>query len=273
MTSLGSFDRPLFLIGCGNMAGAILRRWLACGLDPALVTVTRPSGRAVAEGVTVRTDYPEALPEGAVVLVGMKPQQLAAVAPKLQPLWREDLTMLSLLAGVPVARLAETMASPATAVRLMPNTPVALGKGVCALYADGAMAAERRAMVETLLAPLGLVEWVGAEDQFDLVTALSGCGPAFVFRFIDALAQGAAALGMDAAQAQRFAVATVEGAAALAVGAGESPADLAEKVASKGGMTREGLDVLDADSRLVALLTETLRAARDRGVELNRLSA
>lgn len=273
MTSLSGFDRPLFLIGCGNMAGAILRRWLTCGLNPALVTVTRPSGRPVAEGVTVRTDYPDHLPEGAVVLVGMKPQQLAAVAPQLQPLWRPDLTMLSLLAGVPVARLAETMASPDSAVRLMPNTPVALGKGVCALYADPAMPAERRALVDTLLAPLGLVEWIAAEEQFDLVTALSGCGPAFVFRFIDALAQGAARLGMDAAQAGRFALATVDGAATLAMQAGESPADLAEKVASKGGMTREGLDVLDAEDRLINLLTDTLRAARDRGVALNRLSA
>lgn len=272
MPSLDNFDRPLFLIGCGNMAGAILSRWLECGLDPALVEVMRPSGRAVAEGVRVRKDFPDALPENAVVLLGMKPQQLGDVGPKLKALWREDAVLLSLLAGVPVARLEVEVASPARAVRLMPNTPVALGKGVCALYADPAMAGDARAAVDRLMAPLGLFEWISEESQFDLVTALSGCGPAFVFRFIDALAQGATALGMDAGQAQRFAIATVEGAAALAVRAGESPADLAEKVASKGGMTREGLDVLDAEDRLVALLTDTLRAARDRGVELNRIA-
>ncbi|OYW83642.1 MAG: hypothetical protein B7Z20_12350, partial [Sphingobium sp. 32-64-5] len=139
MMTLDRFDQPLFLVGCGTMAGAMLGRWLESGLDPARVTVLRPSGKAVAGGAAVLTSFPDRLPERAVVMLGMKPQQLAAVAPDLKARWRDDLTLVSLLAGISVGHLAGAIAPPAHAVRVMPNTPVALGKGVCALYADAAL--------------------------------------------------------------------------------------------------------------------------------------
>ena len=99
-------------------------------------------------------------------------------------------------------------------------------------------------------------------------TALAGCGPGFVYRFIDALAQGAARLGLDPAQAQRLAVATVEGASALAAASPHSPAELARRVASPGGSTQKGLDVLDADDALFRLIKATLVASRDRNAEM-----
>jgi pyrroline-5-carboxylate reductase len=118
------------------------------------------------------------------------------------------------------------------------------------------------------MAPLGLVEWISDEGLFDAVTALSGSGPAFLFRFIDALAEAGAALGLPADQAARLAMATVEGSAALAAGAEESPAILADRVASPGGTTRAGLDILDADQALKALVRDTLDAAARRGAEM-----
>ena len=148
----------------------------------------------------------------------------------------------------------------------MPNLAVALGKAPIALAERGLDQAGRDAAI-ALMRPLGAPEWVG-ESEFDLVTALTGSGPAFVYRFIDALAAAAADLGLTREQADRMALAMVEGAAALAAASEDSPGRLADRVASKGGMTREGLDVLDADGALVALVTETLRAARDRGAEL-----
>lgn len=255
------------------MAGAMLARWLECGLDPARVTVLRPSGKPVAEGISVVTSFPDRLPERAVVMLGMKPQQLGAVAPALKARWRNDLTLVSLLAGISVGHLADVAAPLAQVVRVMPNTPVALGRGVCALYADAAMDAGRRQAVQDLMQPLGLAEWVAEEGLFNLVTALTGCGPAFLFRFIDALAKGAAGLGLEEGQAQRFAIAMVEGAAAQASRADADPATLADRVASKGGMTREGLDVMDEGGRLEGLILDTLRAARDRGVALEKLAA
>ena len=149
----------------------------------------------------------------------------------------------------------------------MPNLAVALRKSPNALVAQGLDEAGREA-VSDLAERLGSAEWLADEAQFDLVTALAGSGPGFVYRFIDALAAGAAALGLDPAQAERLAVQMVEGAAALAANGAHSPADLARRVASPGGMTQKGLDVLDDGQALETLVTRCLAAARDRGREM-----
>lgn len=267
------WPRSLFLMGCGNMAGQMLDRWIASGLDPARVTVLRPSGRPVADGVAVVTDYPAVLPDRCIVMLGMKPQQLADVVGPLSPLAGPGVTILSILAGTPLAQMRRYFPRAGGIVRAMPNLPVGLGLGVTALHADGETDPTVRAAMTALMQPLGLVEWIGQEAAFNAVTALSGCGPAFLFRFVDALARAGTAIGLPADQAARMAIATVEGATAMAAGAPDSPATLADRVASKGGMTREGLDVLDADDRLLALLTDTLVAARDRGEALAKLAA
>ncbi len=115
---------------------------------------------------------------------------------------------------------------------------------------------------------LGLVEHFADEALFDVVTALAGSGPAFAYRFVDALAQGGTALGLDPDQASRLALATVDGALALARQEGTPLADLADRVASKGGSTRAGLDVLETE--LDTLIAETLAAATTRNAELGR---
>lgn len=258
------------MVGCGNMAGQMLRRWLACGLESGRVTVLRPSGKAVAEGVRVVTDYPSRLADGTLVLLGMKPQQFPEVAARLSPVGGDGIIFLSMLAGTTLAQLRAGLPGRADILRVMPNTPVGVGQGVCALYTDAPTGDAARAMVAALMRPLGLAEWIADEGQFNLVTALSGCGPAYLFRFIDALSVAATRLGLPEEQAGRLALATVQGAATLAVQADESPAILADRVASPGGMTRQGMNVLDADERLVSLLTDTLRAAQDRGEEMAR---
>lgn len=260
----------LFMVGCGNMAGQMLARWLDCGLDPSRVTVLRPSGRAVSEGVAVLTDYPEKLEPGTMVLLGMKPYQLADVAARLAPLCRADTAIVSILAGTTLAGLREQFPAPRSIVRAMPNLPVGLGEGVTALFTDEATPPESRAQAGALIEPLGLAEWIGDEALFNAITALSGCGPAFLFRFVDALARAGEAIGIPADQAARMALATVQGSANMAARASVGPATLADQVASPGGMTREGLNILDDDDRLLTLLTDTLAAARDRGEAMAR---
>ena len=251
----------LLLIGAGNMGGAMLRRWLATGLDPAQVTVVSPGGRAMPGGVRVVPAVPEDQAFD-IVMLGMKPQQLPDVAiehlaPRL---------LLSILAGVEIATLTPRTRA-AAVIRAMPNLPVALGVGVTALH--GATAdPEARALAEALARPLGTVEWIADEPLFDAVTALSGCGPAFLFRFVDALAAAGAALGLPADQALRLALATVDGSARMAMAAELPPAVLADRVASPGGSTRAGLNVLDESDALQRLLVETLRASRQRNAEL-----
>ena len=254
---------PLWMLGCGNMGGAMLRRWLAAGLDADEVTVVTRSGRGVPEGVrSVAAFPPDAEP--AVLVLAVKPQQLDAVAPMLATI-RVPL-LVSILAGVEVAALASRILA-STIVRAMPNLPVAIGRGVTALYADATDEITRDS-VEALAAPLGHYEWITDEAQFDAVTALAGCGPGFVFRFADALAAAGASLGLPADQAARLALATLEGSAIMAAAADVSLATLANRVASPGGSTREGLNVLDRDDALVRLLTETLAASARRNAEM-----
>jgi pyrroline-5-carboxylate reductase len=255
----------ILMIGCGNMAGAMLQGWLAGGLDPARFTVVDPGEKDLPAAITQHRAIPQSGDFDAILL-GVKPQMLGEVAPLVAPLAGGSTTVLSLLAGVELATLAGRFPDAGACVRVMPNLAVALGKSPIAL-AESGLDAAGRADVLTLMEPLGTPEWVG-EAEFDLVTALAGSGPAFTFRFIDALAAAAAGLGLPTDQAGRLALAMVEGSAALAAASSQDPGELADRVASAGGMTREGLDVLDADRALERLLTETLRAARDRGAEL-----
>ena len=257
----------LLLVGCGNMGGAMLRRWLDDGIDPAAVTVVSPSLRAVPDGVRVVREIPAGQGERDfdTIVLALKPQQLASLrntplkdhAPRL---------LISILAGVDEDALAAMCAAGAI-VRAMPNLPVAIGRGVVALHCSASDPATRESVTE-LMAPLGLVEWIDDAALFDAVTALSGCGPGFVFRFVDALAAAGATLGLPVDQAARLALATVGGAAAMAARSDVSPATLADRVASPGGSTREGLNVLDHDHALRRLLADTLAASARRNAEL-----
>jgi pyrroline-5-carboxylate reductase len=260
-------EGQFWIVGCGNMAGAMLSRWLATGMEPSGFHVIDPARPALPAGVELHDRVPDGTGRASRLLLGVKPQQLATVAPEIQSLVGEETTLLSILAGIDCTTLRSTFPDAGSIVRVMPNLPVALGKGVVALHAeDGPVAG-----VGTLMAPLGSVEWFPREELFALVTALSGSGPAFLYRFVDALASAATELGMPSEQAARIALATVEGASALAASADASPGELASRVASKGGSTRAGLDMLDAGNALNLLILRTLEAARNRNVELGRL--
>ena len=258
--------KRLWLIGCGNMGGAMLRRWIDTGHVTAdQVDVINRSDRALPEGVRQARNLPDGpLPD--MIMLGMKPQQLDEIARHHARRIAGVPLLVSILAGVEESTLGSRFDAGAI-VRAMPNMPVAIGKGVVGLHSDSAGDAVR-SDVAALMTPLGLVEWVSDARLFNAVTALAGSGPGFLYRFIEALAEGGAALGLPADQAQRLAVATVEGAGLMAAAADEEPAALADKVASKGGSTREGLNVLDADDALKRLVAATLSAAERRNAEM-----
>lgn len=254
----------ILIIGCGNMGGAMLRGWLAGGLDPARFTVVDPMLEQAPAGVTLLRALPDRRFD--VVLLGIKPQGFAGLAAELSPRIGPDSLVLSMMAGIELAGLSAALPGADGWVRIMPNLAAALGKSPLALAGQG-VDSETRDSVTALVAPLGAPEWLD-EGLFDLATALVGSGPAFVYRFLDALAAGGAALGFAPDQAERLALAMVEGAAQLARASGTSPAALARQVASPGGTTEAGLRVLDQDQALTRLVEATLRAARDRGAEL-----
>lgn len=266
---MAKFDQ-LLLIGCGNMAGAMLAGWIAAGVDPARFAVLTPNSDALPEGVALYRTVQEAAAEGThdAVMLGFKPHQLHDLAPGFQSLVGSGVGVYSLLAGLTLAQLQSAFPDAAEHVRVMPNLASRINKSPIILLESGLDKAGRAATNE-FFGSLGTAVWLADEAKFDLVTALAGSGPGFVYRFIDALAEAAVELGLEAGQARALAKATVDGASSLAAQSDASPGELADQVASPGGMTREGLNVLDQDKALVRLLTDTLAATRDRGAELS----
>ncbi|MGB7373683.1 pyrroline-5-carboxylate reductase family protein [Pontixanthobacter sp.] len=260
--------KKILIAGFGTMTGAMVDGWMAAGYPVSTFEVYHPSKTHVDHGLTIHNDWPQTGFDA--VLLGVKPHMLDEVAGGLEPLTATGATVLSVLAGIELSSLRDRFPHAAGVVRFMPNLAVALRKSPNALIAEG-LDDDRRTAVTRLAADIGTAEWLEDESKFDLVTALAGSGPGFVYRFIDALAAGAAKLGLDETQSVRLATVMVDGAAALASASDDGPGDLAQRVASPGGMTQKGLDVLDADDALRNLLTECLRAARDRGLEMAEL--
>ena len=265
--ALRNFSGRLLLVGCGNMAGAMLDRWLAAGLNPELVTIVDPYA-APRAGIVQHESLDAWQAAGGSadwIMLGMKPQQLGDVADILAPLAAGEVHLLSILAGVSLADLAARFPDAGAQVRILPNLAARIGAGVSAVATLGD--ADGKA-INALLDPLGKTVVLADDSTMDLVTAFTGSGPAFVFRLIESYAAAGERLGLSADDALALATATFGGATALLTDSGEKPGVLIAQVASKGGTTQAGLDVLDSDGQLAALLTNVLRAARDRGREL-----
>lgn len=268
---LNAFSGEFLLLGCGNMAGAMLDRWLADGLSPDRVTIVDP---VAVSHENIRhfsslSDWIAADGKADWIMLGMKPQQLSEVAEQLAPLLKPDSHLLSILAGVSLKDLAERFSTAGAHVRVLPNLPARIGAGVTAVSSIGNC---DDAMVTALMESLGQVISLPDDSNMDLITAFTGSGPAFIFRMIEAYAAAGERLGLPADEALAFANATFAGSTALLDDSGEKPAALVSKVASKGGTTQAGLDVLDSDGQLAALFTNVLRAARDRGRDLADLA-
>lgn len=259
-----AFPAPAWLVGCGNMAGAMVDGWRAAGVDLSGVTVIRPTGTPVREVRTV-TAYPAESPR--FVMLGFKPQKLDEIAPGLAPHVGKDAILVSMLAGVGAASLRDRFGEARAIVRVMPNLPVAQRQGVTALYSaeddDGA-----RTLVADLMSALGLAPWCADEAAFSAIGAVAGSGPAYVARFAAALAKGGERLGLDGELAMAIAVQTLVGTGAMADSSGEGMGDLARRVASPNGTTEQGLAVLDGDDGLQPLVDRMLAAAIRRGEEM-----
>ncbi len=258
----------LWLIGCGNMGGAMLRGWLEAGIAPDRITVVDPYLKVTPAGVRLLGELPDSDEQPARLLLAIKPQMLEEVAPRLARHIGPKTQLISILAGAEVATLAGHFASAGSIVRVMPNMPASIGLGVSAIFAP-TLDVAARAEIDALFQPLGSVEWLEREDLFHPVIAVSGSGPAFVFRFIEAMAAAGTSLGLEEEQALRLATATVKGSAALAAASVDSPATLAERVRSPGGTTNAGLNALDEDGALLAILQKTLEATDKRSREMS----
>ena len=252
------------LVGCGNMGRALLDGWLAGGaLAPSEVTVLDPVATPPDWVAVVREP-----PEGPfdLVVLAIKPQQFGELAPGLARV-ADGALVLSILAGTDCAQLASALPG-ARVARIMANLAAAFGQSPVALFAGFGVSDTDRALLEKLGRALGGLEWLTSEDQFHAFIALGGSGPGFVYRILEAFAKGGAELGLEPQASAAMALAMVRGAAELAARSGEDFTTLAARVASPGGTTRAGLDVLDRGGAADALIAATLSAARDRSAEM-----
>lgn len=256
------------VVGGGVMGSALVRAIRAAGLGEVVVVEPDP-GRAEAlagKGVSVQDDLAAALPGAQVVLLAVKPHVVPHVLAQAAPGLAPGTLVVSVAAGVPLAVYEQALPAGTPVVRVMPNTPALVGKGVAALAPGAAATEEHLALAERLLAATGLVVRV-AEADLDAVTAVSGSGPAYAFYLVDAMAEAGVLLGLSRDLALRLAAATVEGAGTLAVRTGGHPAVLRERVSSPGGTTVAAVAELDAHG-VRAGVVAAVRAAHARSVEL-----
>lgn len=259
---------PIIMVGCGRMGGAILRG-LRTG-EPREVWIVDPAV-APSEGVNVVRTLAE-LPALAdpTILLAVKPQVIGGLLPDLKALARGRALFISIVAGLTVQTMRAAFGEQARIVRAMPNTPAAVLQGVSAALAGPGAGEDERRRADSLLGAVGEVVWLDDELLIDAVTAISGSGPAYFFRFAEALSRAGAALGLPPEIAERLARRTLEGAGALAASTERSLAELRAEVTSPAGTTAAGLARLDEEARLERLVDETAKAAEARSRELGR---
>lgn len=276
---MAAIPGPLLLVGGGRMGEALLGGWLRQGLAADSATVVEPDARRAealaARGLAVVADA-AALPAGfraRILVLAVKPQVMADVLPALSGRLATDGLVVSIAAGKPLAVFESAFGAATPIVRVMPNTPAAIGRGISALFANPATDAANRAIAEQLMRAVGLTLWLGAEEDMHAVTALSGGGPAYVCLLVEALATAGERLGLAPDLAMRLARTTVAGSGALLEASDATPATLREAVTSPGGTTRAALDVLmPADggdqAGLTGLVGEALARAAERSRQL-----
>ena len=262
----------ILLAGAGKMGSAMLRGWLALGVARSRMTVVDPSPSADLQSLCrdegVRLNPASASRVDTLVLA-IKPQMLEAAASTLVAWSGPDTLLLSVLAGKTVKDLAARFPDTAAIVRAMPNLPASVGRGVTGVASGHPLSPSLKARVEQWLGAVGRVEWLDREDDIDIVTAVSGSGPAYVFLLAEALGQAAHKAGLPADLAERLARATVEGAGELMYRSPEVPTDiLRQNVTSPGGTTAAALEVLMAETGLQPLLNDAVAAAFRRAREL-----
>ncbi len=264
----------LLLVGCGKMGGALLSGWLAEGIGPGDVVVVEPAadpGRLAALPGVAMVEGPDAIaadfaPD--VVIFAVKPQVMADAVPHYARYRNPATLFLSIAAGTRIAFFEACLGADAAIVRVMPNTPAAIGRGMSVLTANANVGAGQREVAGRLLAAVGETAWLDDEGLMDAVTAVSGSGPAYVFLLIECLAEAGRAVGLPGDLSAKLALETVAGSGELARRAGDDPAQLRIDVTSPGGTTAAALELLMGAGGLEDLLARAVEAATRRGREL-----
>ncbi len=266
-------DFTVTLVGAGNMGGAMLRGWLANGMNPEHVTVIDPSPSQtmvdyLSEMNVGCKNSADGLGETDVLLVAVKPQMMENVLPNLAALVGADTVIVSVAAGTKLETLTAPFDHPA-AIRVMPNTPSLVGRGMSVGCPNDKASDEHRLRVGQLMQAIGHMEWVDDEALIDAVTAVSGSGPAYVFHLAECMAAAGVKAGLPEDLAMTLARETVSGAGELLRQSDDDPATLRKNVTSPGGTTAAALEVLMGESGMPKLFDDAIAAAKRRSEELS----
>ena len=268
------------LIGGGNMARGLIGGLLGHGVSAANIIVSDPfvAAREALErdfGVKTTDDSHAAAGHADVVVLAVKPQLMSPVAIDLAPSLSQLPLVISVAAGIRASDLSRWLGPGIPVVRAMPNRPALIGAGAIGLYAGEEVSEAQRALAEQVLQATGLCLWVDSEADLDLVTALSGSGPAYFFRLAELMAEAAVAQGLAPETATQLAAQTLAGAGQLVaaeMAADEPQIDLARmraEVTSKGGTTEAALAVFDLRGLGTTVAAAQAAAAR-RSEEIAR---
>lgn len=285
--------RTLGVIGCGNMGAALVRGivrgrivppgrilcWdpegarrraaARAAVLPALPSPTRVAAgtRARSAAIRVARSNAELARRSSVILLAVKPQQMADVLAEIRPHLAHRPLLISIAAGIRTGWIERRTGGRCPVVRVMPNTPALVGAGISAVASGRRARADHMKQAERILRVVGEVVRV-PERWMDAVTAVSGSGPAYFFHLMEQMIRAGTELGLAPAVARRLVLSTAAGAASMAV-QGEEPAVLRAKVTSKGGTTEAAFRVFDR-ARLAQTLRAGIRAAARRSRELSR---
>jgi pyrroline-5-carboxylate reductase len=250
------------------MGSAMLKGWLSNGLPASSVTVLDPypSEWLKGTGVHLNVDLPD---NPAIVLIAVKPQMMGDALPGLQALGNGDTVFLSVAAGITIATYEDMLGAKTPIIRAMPNTPAAIGRGITGIVGNAVTTPAQIDLADQLLQAVGQVVRLDDEGQIRALTAVSGCGPAYVFHLIETMAAAGEAAGLSPELSLQLAKATVAGAGALAEATDETPTQLRINVTSPNGVTAEALRVLmNPEDGFPPLLDRAIKAAVQRDAEL-----
>lgn len=262
-------------IGGGNMASSLISGLIASGHSPQdlwVSDINQDALKVLAQSLNVNTstNNDDIINAVDVVVLAVKPQILSTVAKNATAsIQQKQPLVVSIAAGISQQSLSQWLGNNIAIVRCMPNTPALVLTGATALHANEQVTAEQHDLAENIMRSVGIALWVNDESELDVVTAVSGSGPAYYFLLMDAMEKAAIEMGMNEVTARLLVQQTALGAAKIALESSESPEQLRKRVTSPGGTTQQALETFE-EGGFTALVSKALHAARDRSIEMSK---
>lgn len=266
-------ETRIAFIGCGNMGRSLIGGLIANGHPPGLLVGADPDeGQrqqlASLFNIEVCASNREAARDARVIVVAVKPQRVSETLRELADLVTpQNSLVLSIAAGVRLATINAALGGGCAIVRVMPNTPALIQAGAAGLYAGEKVSDTQKELAEAIIRSVGIAIWLDKEEKLDVVTALSGSGPAYFFLQMEAMEKAAIKLGLQAEQARLLTLETAFGAAKMAMESQHDPAELRKQVSSPGGTTESALAVL-LESGYLDMFDRAMHAAAERSREI-----